>query len=46
MVIVTIIQFIYLLNESNQKAGTIKYTLYPSGTEEFKVYDLNGNLVD
>lgn len=35
-----------LLNTSNIKVGTIKYTLHSSGSEEFKVHDLNGNLVE
>ncbi|MDG1805451.1 hypothetical protein [Flavicella sp.] len=34
-----------LYNVSNQKVGTVKYTLYSSGKEVFKVYDLDNNLM-
>ena len=35
-----------LLNAKNKKVGTIKYTLFASGSESFLVYDLDNNLVE
>jgi hypothetical protein len=35
-----------LLNSSNQKIGTIKYSLDGNGNEEFSLYDLDGNKVE